>query len=200
MSEAVKKAKRIVFKIGSSTLMSPEGGFDGGVIHQLVALWSDLHKEGRDIILVSSGAIGLGWGDLGLQRKPKAIPEKQAAAAVGQSKLMTMYDSFFSPCGIGVGQVLLTRDDIADRRRYLNARNTLNILIQDRIVPVINENDTVAFEEIKFGENDTLSAMVGGLLDADLVVLLSDIAGLYTGDPRRDPAATLIKEVHIIDD
>lgn len=199
MSEAVKKAKRIVFKIGSSTLMTENGVFDGGVIHQLVALWSDLHKEGKDIILVSSGAIGLGWGDLGLQKKPKAIPEKQASAAVGQTKLMTMYDAFFSPCGIGVAQVLLTRDDIADRRRYLNARNTLNILIQDRIVPIINENDTVAYEEIKFGENDTLSAMVAALIDADLVVLLSDIKGLYTDDPRRNPQATLIREVHEID-
>lgn len=200
MSEVVKNARRIVFKIGSSTLMSDQGGFDGGVIHQLVALWSDLHQDGKDIILVSSGAIGLGWGDLGLQKKPQAIPEKQASAAVGQSKLMTMYDTFFSPCGIGVGQILLTRDDIADRRRYLNARNTLNILIQDRIVPIINENDSVAFDEIKFGENDTLSAMVGGLIDADLVVLLSDIAGLYTDDPRHNPQATLIKEVHEINE
>lgn len=200
MSEAVKNAKRIVFKIGSSTLMSETSGFDGGVIHQLVALWSDLHKNGKDIILVSSGAIGLGWGDLGLQKKPSAIPEKQASAAIGQTKLMTMYDAFFSPCGIGVGQILLTRDDLSDRRRYLNARNTLNVLLQDRIIPIINENDTVAFEEIKFGENDTLSAMVGGLIDADLVVLLSDIEGLYSDDPRRNPQAEMIKEVREIND
>ncbi|MEG0874542.1 MAG: glutamate 5-kinase [Clostridiales bacterium] len=200
MSDLVKNAKRIVFKIGSSTLMAENGKFDGAVIHQLVALWANLHNDGKDIILVTSGAIGLGWGDLGLKEKPKAIPEKQAAAAVGQSKLMSMYDTFFTPCGIGVGQILLTRDDITHRHRYLNARNTLNVLIKDKIIPIINENDTVAFDEIKFGENDTLAAMVGGLIDADLVVLLSDIAGLYTDDPRKNSNAKLIKEVFEITD
>lgn len=200
MGDLIKNARRIVFKIGSSTLMQGKREFDGITIHRLTALWSSLHNEGKDIILVTSGAIGLGWGDLGLKEKPKGIPEKQAAAAVGQTKLMNMYRSFFSPCNIGIGQILLTRDDIADRHRYLNARNTLNVLINDGIVPIINENDTVAFDEIKFGENDTLATMVGGLIDADLVILLSDIDGLYTADPRKDPNATLIQKVEDINE
>ncbi|MEE0775669.1 MAG: glutamate 5-kinase [Bacillota bacterium] len=200
MSDLLSNCKRIVFKIGSSTLMKDNGQVDGATIHRLTALWSSLHEEGKEIILVSSGAIAMGWGDLGLKAKPKAIPEKQAAAAVGQSKLMALYDDFFSVCGIGVGQVLLPRDDIADRHRYLNARNTLNVLLKERIIPIINENDTVAFEEIKFGENDTLASLVGGLIDADLVLLLSDIDGLYTADPRKDTSATLIHQVTEIND
>lgn len=200
MSDLLTNCKRIVFKIGSSTLMKSNGEVDGATIHRLVALWSSLHDEKKEIVLVSSGAIAMGWRDLGQKEKPKTIPDKQAAAAVGQSKLMALYDDFFSVCGVGVGQVLLTRDDIADRHRYLNARNTLNVLLKSRVIPIINENDTVAFEEIKFGENDTLASLVAGLIDADLILLLSDIDGLYTADPRKVPDATLIHKVAEIND
>ena len=195
MSEILSSAKRIVFKIGSSTLLDENGNIDGAGLHHLAALWSNLHKEGKEIILVSSGAVALGRPHLSKEHKGDAIPSKQAAAAVGQSKLMALYDSFFSVCGISVAQVLLTRDDIADRQRYINARNTLNILLEERLIPIINENDTVAWEELKFGENDSLAALVGSLLDADLIFLLSDIYGLYTGDPRKDKNAVHIPEV-----
>jgi len=198
MRGQIKKAKRIIFKIGSSTLLDAEGRLDGPVLHQLAALWSLLHREGREIVIVTSGAIALGWPFLGLQAKPKSIPEQQAAAAIGQSMLMAMYASFFQSSHIAVGQILLTRDDIADRRRYLNARNTLNVLLDKGIIPIINENDTVAYEEIKFGENDTLAAMVAGLVNGDLVVLLSDIDGLYSNDPRKDPNAHLLSLVEEI--
>ena len=198
MTDILSKAKRIVFKIGSSTLMDGCGHIDGAALHHLAALWADLHKEGKEIIIVSSGAVALGRPHLSKDHKGEAIPSKQAAAAVGQSKLMALYDSFFGICGISVAQVLLTRGDIADRQRYINARNTLNILLDERIIPIINENDTVAWEELKFGENDSLAALVGSLLDADLVFLLSDIYGLYTGDPRKDENAKHIPVVEEI--
>ena len=192
MREEIKQAKRIVFKIGSSTLLDAESRLDGPVLHQLVALWSRLRMEGRDVLLVSSGAIAMGWPDLGFSSRPRRIPDKQAAAAIGQCKLMSLYDSFFNASHITVAQVLLTREDIGDRKRYLNAKNTLNALLSRGIIPIINENDTVAFDEIKFGENDTLAAMVAGLVDADLVFILSDVDGLYTADPRKDITARRI--------
>lgn len=195
MSDIFTAANRIVFKIGSSTLLDEDGNIDGAALHHLAALWSNLHREGKEIILVSSGAVALGRPHLSGENKGEAIPSKQAAAAVGQSKLMSLYDTFFSVCGISVAQVLLTRGDLADRKRYINARNTLNILLSERIIPIINENDTVAFEELKFGENDTLAVLVGALVDADLIILLSDIYGLYTGDPRKDKNAAHISEV-----
>ena len=198
MSDILSSAKRIVFKIGSSTLLDESGNIDGANLHHLAALWADLHKAGKEIIIVSSGAVALGRPHLSKDHKGEAIPSKQAAAAVGQSKLMALYDSFFGICGISVAQVLLTRGDIADRHRYINARNTLNILLDEGIIPIINENDTVAWEELKFGENDSLAALVGGLLDADLVFLLSDIYGLYTGDPRKDTNAKHIPVVEEI--
>lgn len=189
MRDQLKHAKRIVFKIGTSTLVDSQGRLDGAVLHQLVAAWSQLHQEGKDIVLVSSGAVAMGWSDLGLHKRPDSIPEKQASAAVGQSKLMSIYDSFFQVSHIQVAQVLLTRDDLHDRKRYLNARNTLNTLLHHKLIPIVNENDTVAFDEIKFGENDTLAAMVAGLVDADLVCILSDVPGIFTSDPRKDPEA-----------
>ena len=195
MADILSSAKRIVFKIGSSTLLDEAGNIDGANLHHLAALWADLHKKGKEIIIVSSGAVALGRPALSKDHKGEAIPSKQAAAAVGQSKLMALYDSFFGICGISVAQVLLTRADFADRHRYINARNTLNILLEEGIIPIINENDTVAWEELKFGENDSLAALVGGLLDADLVFLLSDIYGLYTGDPRKDSNAEHIPVV-----
>ena len=189
MSAIFTAAKRIVFKIGSSTLLNENDDFDGAVLHHLAALWSNLHREGKEVILVSSGAVALGRPYLSRDSKSEEIPIKQAAAAIGQSKLMSLYDNFFGICGISVAQVLLTRGDLADRKRYINARNTLNVLLAEGVIPIINENDTVAFEEIKFGENDTLAVLVSALLDADLVFLLSDIYGLYTGDPRKDKDA-----------
>lgn len=194
----LSNANRIVFKIGSSTLLDGEGKIDGSALHQLAAFWADLHRQGKEIILVSSGAVALGRPCMSPQNKGDAIPSRQAAAAVGQSRLMALYDSFFGICGITVAQVLLTRDDIADRQRYINARNTLNILLNERIIPIVNENDTVAWEELKFGENDSLASLVGNLLDADLIFLLSDIYGLYSGDPRKDDGAVLIPEVNDI--
>ncbi len=187
--------KRIVFKVGSSTLLDDDGQIDGTVLHHLAALWSTLHREGKELIIVSSGAVQLGRPHLSGEHKGEAIISKQAAAAVGQSKLMALYDSFFGVCGIDVAQVLLTRGDFADRHRYINARNTLNTLLAEGIIPIINENDTVAWEELKFGENDSLAALVAGLADADIVCLLSDIYGLYTGDPRKDPKAEHIPVV-----
>lgn len=198
MRKQIMKAQRIIFKIGSSTLLDEEGRLDGPVLHQLAALWSILHRQGREIVIVTSGAVALGWPSLGLAAKPHCIPEQQAAAAIGQSMLMATYASFFNASHIPVAQILLTRDDIADRHRYLNARNTLQVLLAKGIVPIINENDTVAYDEIKFGENDTLAAMVAGLIDGDLVLLLSDIEGLYTEDPRKNKKAEflpLVKEI-----
>jgi glutamate 5-kinase len=200
MADILTTANRIVFKIGSSTLLDDDGNIDGATIHHLAALWSNLHREGKEVILVSSGAVALGRPQLSHENKGEAIPSKQAAAAVGQSKLMSLYDTFFSVCGISVAQILLTRGDLADRKRYINARNTLNILLSERIIPIINENDTIAFEELKFGENDTLAVLVGGLLDADLVILLSDIYGLYTSDPRKNKDAKHIDTVTEITD
>lgn len=198
MSNILSDAKRIVFKIGSSTLLDQKRNIDGATLHHLAALWANLHNAGKEIIIVSSGAVALGRPHLSKVHKGEAIPSKQAAAAIGQSKLMALYDNFFGICGISVAQVLLTRDDIADRHRYINARNTLNILLDERIIPIINENDTVAWEELKFGENDSLAALVGSLLDADLIFLLSDIYGLYTSDPRKDPLAHHIPVVEEI--
>ena len=192
-------AKRIVFKVGSSTLLDDGGKIDGTVLHRLAALWASLHKDGKELIIVTSGAVQMGRPLLSLDHKGDEIPSKQAAAAVGQSKLMALYDSFFTICGINVAQILLTRGDFADRHRYINARNTLNILLSEGIIPIINENDTVAWEELKFGENDSLAALVGSLLDADVVCLLSDIYGLYTGDPRKDKNAKhipIVKEIN----
>lgn len=188
-------ARRIVVKVGSSSIAYPTGKLNLFQIESLVRQLSNLHNQGRDVLLVTSGAIGTGAGRLGLARRPRTIPAKQAAAAVGQGILMHIYEKIFSEYGVTAGQVLLTREDFSDRRRFLNARNTLHALLQFGVIPVINENDTVAVDEIKLGENDTLSALVAGLVDAELLVLLSDIQGLCTADPRRDPGACLIREV-----
>ena len=193
------RIQRIVIKIGSSSLTYPTGKMNIDQIEQLVRQLADLHNRGMDILLVTSGAVGAGVGKLGLARRPRTIPEKQAAAAVGQGMLLHMYEKIFAEYGVVVGQVLLTREDFADRQRFLNARNTLLTMLGYNIIPVINENDTVAVDEIKLGDNDTLSAMVGGLVDADLLVLLSDIDGLYNGKPG-SPEAKVIAEVKEIND
>ncbi len=189
--------KRLVVKVGSSTLSYPTGKLNINQMEQLVKELADLRNSGREVILVTSGAVGAGIGRLGLSHKPKTIPEKQATAAIGQGLLMHMYEKLFSEYGIVVAQVLLTREDIMDRQRFLNARNALNTLLQLEALPIVNENDTIAVEEIRFGDNDTLSALVASLVDADLLVLLTDIDGLYTGNPAVNKKATLI---HLVSD
>ncbi|NPV73823.1 MAG: glutamate 5-kinase [Pelotomaculum sp.] len=190
-----KDFKRMVVKVGSSSVAHPTGKPNLFQIENLVRQLADLHNQGKEVILVTSGAVGTGTGKLGLAARPRTIPEKQAAAAVGQGVLMHIYEKFFGEYGVTVGQVLLTRQDFSDRRRFLNARNALHALFQFGVIPVINENDTVAVDEIKFGDNDSLSALVAGLVDAELLILLSDIDGLYTADPRKDPGARLIQDV-----
>ncbi len=196
--ELLKKARRIVVKIGSRVLTSEDDGLDAGVIGRLAAEIAALRREKREVIIVSSGAVAAGRKALGLEDKPRTIPQKQAAAAVGQSKLMRSYEEAFSRHGLKVAQLLLTREDLADRQRFLNARATLDTLLGFGIVPVINENDTVAVEEIKFGDNDNLSALVTNLTEAHLLVILTDIDGFYEADPRTNPDARLIPLVKAI--
>jgi glutamate 5-kinase len=193
------KARRIVIKVGSAVVTSSEQGLDHNRIEHLAADISTIIGQGRQVILVSSGAIAAGLAKLGLKKK-RAMPLslKQAAASVGQSSLMWMYEKTFGAHGHKVGQVLLTRDDLSNRTRFLNARNTLQTLLDYGVVPIINENDTVSVDEIKFGDNDNLSGMVVHLADADLLVILSDIDGLYTADPKFDPSAELITIVEKI--
>jgi glutamate 5-kinase len=188
----LKNAKRVVIKVGTSTLAHSTGKLNLNRMEQLVRQLVDLQNQGREVVLVSSGAIGIGTGRLGFSERPSSIVERQAVAAVGQCLLMQVYEKLFSEYGQIVAQVLLTRSDISDRKRYLNARNTILTLLKYHVIPIINENDTVATEELKIGENDSLSALVAGLIEADLLILLSDIDGLYTADPKLDPTATLI--------
>ncbi|MGI6678914.1 MAG: glutamate 5-kinase [Dehalobacterium sp.] len=185
-------AQRIVVKVGSSTLTCSTGKMDLNLIDRLARKLTNAAHQGKDVILVTSGAVGVGRDKLGIRKKTKSIPEKQAAAAVGQGLLLHMYEKMFGEYGQTIAQVLLTKGDIARRRSYLNARNTLNTLLTMGIIPIINENDTVAWEEIRFGDNDTLAAMVAGLVDADLLIILSDIDGLYTANPASCPDAQLI--------
>ncbi|MCL1804605.1 MAG: glutamate 5-kinase [Clostridiales bacterium] len=190
--------RRIVVKVGSSTLMHETGNLNLARMELLVRQLVDLRNQGREVILVTSAAVGAGMGRLNVQEYPKEISSRQALAAVGQGILMHTYEKFFGEYGAAVAQILLTKDDVAHRRRYLNARNTLRRISEYGAVPIINENDTVAFDQVKVGDNDTLAAMVAGLVDADLLVLLSDIDGLYTQDPRKDPGAELIPVVEEI--
>jgi glutamate 5-kinase len=195
----MSKARRIVIKVGSAVLTSSDQGLDLGRIERLAADISAIMDQGRQVILVSSGAIAAGLAKLGL-KKTKGMPLslKQAAASVGQSSLMWMYEKTFGSHGRKVAQVLLTREDLSNRTRFLNARSTLQTLLDYGVVPVINENDTVSVDEIKFGDNDNLSGMVVHLVDGDLLVILSDIDGLYTADPKSDPTAELIPLVEKI--
>lgn len=187
--------KRLVVKVGTSTIAYPNGRLNLDSLERLVRQLSDIANEGREVAVVSSGAIGAGMGRLALGRRPKSIPELQAAAAVGQGLLMQTYEKLFSEYGHTVAQVLLTREDINDRRRHLNARHALLTLLRYGVIPIINENDTVAVDEIKFGDNDTLAALVTGLIDADLVILLSDVDGVYDADPRTTPGARRLSVV-----
>jgi len=189
--------KRVVIKIGSGVISDAEGLND----RMLDALCQEIHQlmeRGYEIILVSSGAVAAGKADLGIRGKPPTIPLKQAAAAIGQSRLMRAYKERLRALGHTVAQVLLTRDDLANRRRYLNARNTLMTLLEHKVIPVINENDTVVVDEIRFGDNDNLSAMTTNLVEAGLLVILSDVEGLYDRDPGRFQDAKLVPVVERI--
>ncbi len=187
---------RIVIKIGTSTLTHATGKLNIKRVEELVKVVSDLKNGGQEIILVSSGAIGMGVGKLGLTEKPTDIPTKQAAAAVGQCELMYAYDRLFAEYGHTVAQILLTGADFVAEDRHENFHNTLLRLLELGVLPVINENDTIATEEIKVGDNDTLSALVAVSAKADLLILLSDVKGLYSADPRKNAGATLIQRVH----
>lgn len=187
--------KRLVVKVGSSLLASVESGLNMEAIECLTRDISNLRGQEYEVLLVSSGAILAGMQRLGLQERPKSIPLRQAAAAIGQSQLMWVYEKFFSQHGQKVAQVLLTHDDLSNRRRYLNAHNTLASLLSYQVVPIINENDTVVVEELKLGDNDNLSALVASLVEADLLIILSDIEGLCTADPYKSECAELIPVV-----
>jgi len=195
---ALPKVKRLVVKVGSGLISAPGQGLLPDRIGALADELAALAKDGREVVVVSSGAIASGMARLGLTQRPRSIPEKQAAAAVGQSALMWHYEQAFARHGIRVAQVLVTQEDISARPRYLNARNTLQVLLRFRVVPVVNENDTVAVEEIKVGDNDNLAALVAALIDADLLVILTDVDGLYTGDPRVDPEARRLETVDAV--
>ena len=191
-------ARRIVVKVGTSTLAYPNGRLHLRRVEKLVKVLADLKNSGREILLVTSAAIGVGAGLLGLKERPRDTGGKQAAAAVGQCELMYTYDKLFSEYGHRTAQLLLTRDVVDDSRRRQNVVNTLNRLMELGVLPIINENDTVAVEELEFGDNDTLSAIVAVLAEAEGLVLLTDIDGLYTDDPRRNPDARRIPVVEEI--
>ena len=191
---------RIVVKIGTSTLTHSTGHLNIRRVASLCQVISDIKNAGHEVILVSSGAIGMGVGKLGLRQRPKDIPTKQAAAAVGQCELMYIYDKLFGDYHHTVAQLLITGEDVANDTRHRNFSNTLNRLLELGALPILNENDTVATEEIVIGDNDTLAAIVAKSVSAQLLVLLSDIDGLYTADPRKDPAARLIPRVERLDE
>src|SRR5437867_12048368 len=193
------RVRRLVVKVGTSLVAEPGTGPDPDRIAALAAEIAGA-REGRETVLVTSGAIATGMARLALPVRPRSIPEKQAAAAVGQSALMWYYEAAVKRHGTAVGQVLLTAQDIGDRARYLNARNTLLALLRFGVLPIVNENDTVAVEEIKVGDNDNLSALVASLIDADLLVLLTDVDGLYTDDPTVNARARKLETVEAVTD
>jgi len=191
----VAAARRIVVKVGSSLVTDEGRGLDRSAISRWGAEIASLRASGKQVVVVSSGAVAEGMKRLGWSQRPREMHELQAAAAVGQMGLAQVYESCFAEHGLRTAQVLLTHEDLADRRRYLNARSTLRTLLELAVVPIINENDTVVTDEIKFGDNDTLGALVTNLIDADALVILTDQQGLFTADPRRDPSATLLPAV-----
>ncbi len=192
--------KRIVIKIGTSTLTGGSPELDRPKMLDIVRECAALHQQGIDIVLVSSGAIAVGKHRLGFPDLPVTVASKQLFAAVGQSRLMQVWEQLFEIYGLQVGQILLTKSDIEGRSRYLHARDALNALLDQKVIPIINENDAVATDEIKLGDNDNLSAMVAMLVDADLFIMLTDQPGLFTSDPRKNPDAKLIAEVNHISD
>ncbi len=193
--EALKKAKRIVIKVGTSTITYANGKRNFSQIERLAREISDLQNQGKEMILVTSGAVAVGVDRMGLPGKPKTIPGKQAAAAVGQGVLMHTYEKFFADYGQIVAQVLITKTEAIDRHRYTNTRNTFMELMRQRVIPIVNENDVVALDELKIGDNDNMSALVAGIVDADLVIILSDVDGLYTANPQTHPDAVIVPEV-----
>ena len=201
MRENITRAKRIVVKVGTSTLTHDNGKINLARVDKLSEVLSDLMNQGLEIILVTSGAVGVGMGKLKLSSRPKSVRERQAAAAVGQSELMHLYSKFFSEYGHIVGQILLTKDVVEHSHSRNNVINTFETLLEKEIIPIVNENDSVATEELEiyenhtFGDNDTLSAIVSTLVKADLLILLSDIDGFYNDDPNLNKNAKLIHEV-----
>ena len=194
MESVIKKARRLVVKVGSGLVTNAGQGLDHGALTGWAEQIARLHGDGRQVVLVSSGAIAEGMQRLGWTRRPHALHELQAAAAVGQMGMVQVYESCFRSHGLLTSQILLTHEDLADRKRYLNARSTLRTLLDLGVIPVINENDTVAIDEIKFGDNDTLAALVANLIEADALVILTDQRGLYSADPRKVPEARLIAD------
>ncbi|MEW5708347.1 glutamate 5-kinase [Pelomicrobium sp. G1] len=194
MDSVVARARRLVVKVGSSLVTNDGRGLDHGALARWAEQIARLRRGGRQVALVSSGAIAEGLQRLGWKRRPHALHELQAAAAVGQMGLVQAYESCFRTHGLHAAQVLLTHEDLADRKRYLNARSTLLTLLTLNVVPVINENDTVVTDEIKFGDNDTLAALVTNLIEAECLIILTDQEGLFEADPRRHPGARLIRE------
>jgi glutamate 5-kinase len=191
----VKNAQRLVVKVGSSLVTNEGKGLDAEAISRWGAQFAELRQQGKDVVMVSSGAIAEGMKRLGWSKRPNEIHELQAAAAVGQMGLAQVYETAFRKHGLATAQVLLTHEDLADRKRYLNARSTLITLLKHQVVPIINENDTVVTDEIKVGDNDTLGALVANLIDADVLIILTDQEGLYTADPRKDPQAQFLAAV-----
>jgi glutamate 5-kinase len=194
MKSVIQKATRIIIKVGSSLVTNDGRGLDHAAIARWASQIAALRALGKEVVLVSSGAIAEGMLRLGFERRPTDIHELQACAAVGQMGLAQIYETSFRAHGLGTAQVLLTHADLADRERYLNARSTLTTLLRLGVVPIINENDTVVTDEIKFGDNDTLGALVANLIEADALVILTDQHGLFSADPRKDPAAVLISQ------
>ncbi|MBP9655740.1 MAG: glutamate 5-kinase [Rhodocyclaceae bacterium] len=199
MRQKISQARRLVVKVGSALVTANGAGLALEFIGELARQIARLREDGREVLLVSSGAIAAGMQRLGWTARPHAMHELQAAAAVGQMGLAQAYETCFSQYGLKTAQILLTHEDLADRLRYLNARSALTALLALGVVPIINENDTVVTDEIKFGDNDTLGALVANLVEAEALVILTDQAGLFTSDPRKDPAATLVAE-HRADD
>jgi glutamate 5-kinase len=196
--QILARTRRVVIKVGSA-VMTTANGLNNEFINELTDNISQLLRKGTEVVLVSSGAIAAGFKKIGLPSKPTAIPQKQAVAAIGQTTLMQNYEQAFDRHGIKVAQLLLTRNDLANRQRYLNARNTLFTLLNWRVIPIINENDTVVVEEIQFGDNDNLSALISSLVQAELLIILTDIDGLYDRDPRDHEDACRIPLVEKID-
>jgi glutamate 5-kinase len=194
MNSVIQKAKRLIIKVGSSLVTNDGKGLDAAAIAKWAEQIAQLRALGKEVVLVSSGAIAEGMQRLGFDKRPTGIHELQACAAVGQMGLAQIYETSFGRHGIRTAQVLLTHADLADRERYLNARSTLFTLLRLGVVPIINENDTVVTDEIKFGDNDTLGALVANLIEGDALVILTDQKGLYTADPRKDPNAEFVHE------
>lgn len=196
--ETLSTVKRIVVKVGTSSLTYPNGAMHFSQMERLVRQLAELTHQGYEVVLVTSGAIGAGVGLLNLAEKPAKVADKQAVAAIGQLHLMHLYQKFFSEYGKRIGQILLSKDDILNKKRSQNARNTFDSLLEFGAIPIVNENDAVVVDEIKVGDNDTLSAYVSRLIHADLLILLSDIDGLYTANPRTNPDATRIEAIEAI--